>query len=121
MKLRALKPKLAPMRRKVEPVKRAEAIYLSPEWRDLVSRLIEKRGRRCEACGKTHETDGSPVRLIGDHIIERRDGGADLDETNVQLLCARAGGDGRPHGDGARGACHPRKTAAARRARLGRP
>lgn len=117
MRLKAMKPKVAPMRGKVEVTKRAEAFYLSKDWRGLVARLIARRGRVCEGCGKSREDDGSPVRLIGDHIVERRDGGADLDPANVQLLCSAAGGDGRPHADGARGGCHSRKTALARAAR----
>jgi hypothetical protein len=96
------------------PIKRADPIYLSPEWRNLRDRLVEERGRRCEKCGKTHEDDGTPVRLIGDHIKEIRDGGAPLDPANVQLLCTRLGGDGA---DGA-GACHARKTAEEQRKRF---
>ncbi len=85
--------------------KQAEAFYTSREWRDLVASLIVKRGRRCECCGKTQEDDGSPVKLIGDHIVERKDGGADLDPANVQLLCWP---------------CHNAKTAKSRRERYSR-
>lgn len=81
----------------------AEAFYHSPEWTALRSKLIHQRGRRCEACGKTREDDGKPVRLIGDHVIERRDGGAALSPSNVQLMCW---------------GCHNAKTARARGARL---
>ncbi|WP_376959669.1 HNH endonuclease [Azospirillum sp. A26] len=98
----------------------ADPVLQSSDWRKLVASLITKRGRRCERCGKTHESDGSPVRLIGDHDIERRDGGADLDPSNVKLLCNRKGGNGRPHPDGEIGGCHNRKTAEARTDRLGR-
>ncbi|WP_245987103.1 HNH endonuclease [Azospirillum thermophilum] len=96
-----------------------DQLLVSSPWRQLVDRLIGLRGRRCERCGKTREDDGSPVRLIGDHIHERRDGGADLDPANVQLLCAAAGGNGTPHPDGKVGGCHGRKTAEARRRRFG--
>ncbi len=48
---------------------------------------------------------GNRRGLIGDHIVERKDGGADFDPLNVRLLCA---------------ACHNRKTAAARRTRTGK-
>lgn len=88
------------------PPKVAEAFYLSPEWRALVASLIAQRGRRCECCGRTHEDDGRPVRIIGDHIVERRDGGADLDPTNIRLLAI---------------GCHNRKTARARDERMARP
>ena len=72
------------------PPKQAEPFYLSTDWRSLMARIIAKRGRRCEECGATGG------RIYGDHIIERRDGGADLDPTNIMLRC---------HG------CHERKTA----------
>ena len=64
----------------------------SQEACGLVARLKRERGARCERCGSDH-------RLIGDHVVERRDGGAELDPANVELLCQ---------------ACHNRKTAAAR-------
>jgi 5-methylcytosine-specific restriction endonuclease McrA len=92
--------------RKVKPQPRTtDPFYLSPEWRALVADLIRTRGRRCQnpTCNRTHGSDGLPIRLIGDHIVERRDGGADLDPRNVQLLCWP---------------CHNRKTVEARRKRM---
>lgn len=83
--------------------KRADPFYLSREWRELVRRLIAKRGRRCEAkgCGR------SDCRIFGDHIVELADGGEELDEANVMLLC---------------GSCHTGKTASRRADRVaGRP
>lgn len=70
----------------------AEAFYLSPEWRKLVAAIKAERGSWCAKCG-------AGGRIIGDHIEERKDGGADLDPANVELLCMK---------------CHARKTAAAR-------
>lgn len=70
----------------------AELFYRSVEWRTIVKAIKRKRGEFCERCGSGH-------RVIGDHIVERKDGGAELDETNVELLCQ---------------ACHNRKTAKAR-------
>lgn len=64
------------------PPKMAERFYSSKEWRQLVARIKRQRGNWCQRCGSKH-------RVIGDHIIERRDGGADLDEHNVELLCQR--------------------------------
>ena len=96
--------------------KTADPFYLSSAWRELVAGLIRTRGRRCEECGKTLEADGTSARLIGDHVVERRDGGADLDPGNVRLLCSRAGGNGRGQGN-----CHAAKTAQARRQRWSRP
>lgn len=72
----------------------AEAFYYSPPWRALVARLKRQRGARCQRPGC-----GSAKRIIADHIIERKDGGADLDPANIELLCH---------------ACHQVKTAAAR-------
>lgn len=85
--------------------KTADPFYLSPEWRKLVDDLIRERGRRCQVCGKTHGDGGQPVRLIGDHIREIRDGGAVLDRSNVMLMC-------QP--------CHNAKTAKARAERMAR-
>ena len=118
--LRTLGPTVRPMemRTALPGPKRVDPFYTSQEWRSLVATLIERRGRRCEQCGKTHEDDGTPVRIIGDHIHERKDGGADLDPMNVQLLCTRSGGNGRIHSDGRRGGCHARKTAEAAKRRL---
>lgn len=86
----------APSRFAVAP-KKAESFYLSREWRALVSRLKRERGCWCKRCGSTH-------RVIGDHVLELKDGGAPLDPANVELLCQ---------------ACHNGKTAAARAARVG--
>jgi 5-methylcytosine-specific restriction protein A len=60
----------------------AEGFYQSREWRQLVARIKRERGNWCERCGSTN-------RVIGDHIVERKDGGADLDQSNVELLCAK--------------------------------
>jgi len=82
----------APVRSSLRvPPKTAESFYLSPEWRQLVARIRRERGAWCQRCGSNH-------RLIGDHIVERKDGGADLDPDNIELLCHR---------------CHQRKTAQA--------
>lgn len=95
-KLTALKPSLrSPPPLLSTPPKLADRFYLSREWRDLVASIKRERGARCEQCG-------SGSRIIGDHIHERRDGGADLDRNNIRLLCF---------------ACHQAKTAAARKAR----
>lgn len=82
--------------------KTAEAIYTSKEWRALVARIKAERGDKCVVCGHigTREQPN-----IGDHIIERKDGGADLDPANVQLLCW---------------GCHNAKTAKSRRERFSR-
>lgn len=69
--------------------KKADPELLTPEhraWRDGVLRRAGYRcewiedGRRCIKSAPHH-------RLIADHIIERKDGGAALDPTNGQCLC----------------------------------
>jgi 5-methylcytosine-specific restriction enzyme A len=75
------------------PVKRADPFYLTPAWRSLMTDIIKQRGRQCQECGRIN------CRIFGDHIIELKDGGAELDPANIKLLC---------------GMCHSRKTAARR-------
>lgn len=70
---------------RTEP-KRADAFYLSQQWRTLVASIIAERGRRCEQCGKSAGQDGGPLRLVADHVIEIKDGGAPLDPGNIRLL-----------------------------------
>lgn len=84
--------------------KTADPFYLSPEWRALVAAIIAERGPYCQGAEHdTRRTRGPGIRLFGDHIVERKDGGAELDRRNIMLLC---------------GACHTRKTIAARAARM---
>jgi 5-methylcytosine-specific restriction endonuclease McrA len=101
MKLRTIGEKLGPPRRsKLRPrEKKAAPFYLSPEWRVLMQEIIAERGRRC--ADPAHDPGKSRVcgRVFGDHIVELADGGAPLSKDNVMLRC---------------GACHTRKTAAAR-------
>ncbi|MCR9134746.1 MAG: HNH endonuclease [Alphaproteobacteria bacterium] len=68
-----------PPRLKPAP-KLAEQFYSSPQWRTLIKQIKQERGNWCEICGSTS-------RVIGDHIKERKDGGAPLDPANIQLLC----------------------------------
>lgn len=78
------------------PRESTDPFYGSPEWKDFIRGVIKQRGRRCEGrlpngmeCGRTG------CRIFGDHIVELQDGGARLDERNIQLLC---------------GSCHTIKT-----------
>jgi hypothetical protein len=82
--------------------KRADAFYLSPEWKALIRHLIKVRGRRCEDPEHEQAAPREGVRLYGDHIVEIVDGGVELDPDNIMLRC---------------GPCHGRKTAQARAAR----
>lgn len=58
----------------------AEPFYQSRAWRSLIASIKRERGNWCERCGSTH-------RVIGDHIVELKDGGAPLDPSNIELLC----------------------------------
>lgn len=104
--MRTLRTKLRPPQRQRlrDPVKKAEPFYLSAEWRALLAAIIRQRGRSCEDPAHDPANPRTGVRLVGDHIVERRDGGADLDPRNIMLRCFP---------------CHARKTAAARAARVG--
>jgi 5-methylcytosine-specific restriction enzyme A len=82
------------------PGKVPDLLYTSAAWRALVRALKAERGNYCVRCG----AGGRGVRIIADHINEVKDGGAELDPANVQMLCM---------------ACHGKKTAQARRARRG--
>lgn len=75
----------------------AEPFYSTREWRALAASCKRAAGYRCQRPGC-----GSSDRLIADHIVERKDGGADLDRRNIEVLC---------------GTCHARKTAEARQRR----
>jgi len=97
-RLHTLRPRVATLdiRRVKTPEieKISDPFYYSRPWRNLLEVIFAKRGRRCE--DPTCRTPRGPWKIIyGDHVIERRDGGAELDENNVKLRC---------------GPCHGRKT-----------
>lgn len=64
----------------------------------MIADIKAMRGNWCVQCGASG-------RIIGDHIKELKDGGAALDEKNIQLLC-------HP--------CHQRKTSKERAKRAAR-
>lgn len=72
------------------PPKTADPFYLSAEWNAARAKALQRAGFRCEQvvegvrCPRGRKTRD---RLIVDHIVERRDGGADLDQNNLQCLC----------------------------------
>lgn len=84
-----------PMRLSVPP-KVADPHYSTPEHRAWRAEVIRRSGGACADC----QTAGK--RLYADHVVELRDGGAPFNPANGAARC---------------GACHTRKTAAARAAR----
>lgn len=106
MALRLLGPTIATLdTRSAKPApKIADPFYLSPAWRELVAAIIAERGPYCEdAKHDSSRSRGPGIRLFGDHIKERKDGGAELDRANVLLRC---------------GSCHTRKTIEERARRM---
>ena len=71
--------------------KRADPVLQTPEhraWRDIV---LKRAGYRCEWVenGERCQKAAPKYRLIADHKIERKDGGALLDPDNGQALCVQ--------------------------------
>ena len=104
MKLRIIGLKVAASQRAKVKVagKVPDSFYQSPAWRALMDEIIRMRGRICQDPEHDASKPKSGIRIFGDHIIERRDGGAPLDAGKILLRC---------------GSCHTRKTAVARAAR----
>jgi 5-methylcytosine-specific restriction protein A len=103
VRLTMLRPRVetVDLRIAAPPAKVAASIYGTAEhaeWRRIVIKRAEGRCQAltCQAPGRRAS------RLFADHIVELRDGGDPFDPANGQALC---------------GACHTRKTAAARAAR----
>jgi len=70
--------------------KKADPELLTPEHRAWRAQVIARAGYRCEWVedGKRCLT-AAPLRLIADHITERKDGGSALDPANGQCLCVK--------------------------------
>lgn len=96
----ALPPRAAPPQKAVDP------FYESPEWREFAREIKRQRGYICENPDCRKDCSHAPRGLIADHIVERKDGGADFDPLNVMLLCI---------------GCHNSKTAIERAKRHLRP
>lgn len=75
-----------------------DSFYATKSWRECRNAFL-KRNPLCAHCGTRGRTKPADV---ADHIVERRDGGADYDHTNLQALCH---------------SCHNTKTGAERRKR----
>ena len=91
-RLKTLGPRLKPIDTRTvrPPPKVVESFYSSSEWKATAAAIKKRDGYKCVKCG-------SRDRLIVDHIIERKDGGADYDHANLQSVCWP---------------CHGKKTAA---------
>lgn len=63
----------------------ADPFYLTPEWRRFAAEMKRQRGNCCEDCSRSGA--GRGVKLIADHVVERRDGGADFDPSNIRIRC----------------------------------
>jgi 5-methylcytosine-specific restriction endonuclease McrA len=103
-RLRAAPSRIASLAPRVSvPAKVADPFYETASWRALARALKEQRGWLCEMPECQRDCRSNPRTLIADHIIERSDGGADLDPANIMLMCLP---------------CHNRKTVRARVRRL---
>lgn len=88
--------RFCPEHQQQQPVKVADGFYVSVRWRKFRNWYIA-RNPLCALCG-------DPGRMV-DHIVELKDGGAELDESNCQTLCTR---------------CHQLKTAGEKKTRKSR-
>jgi 5-methylcytosine-specific restriction protein A len=81
-RLKGLPARLSrPLPRLAPPAKTADPFYLSSEWRALKAR------RRLDPDYYEAQRRLKPGEwLVLDHIVERRDGGAELDPANTQWL-----------------------------------
>ena len=82
--------KPAPKRSEIQ-----EPYYQSAEWRHLRHKCLERDGYQCTMPDCSTAGRGRGGRLIADHIIERREGGADT-LRNLRTLCSFC--DGIRHG-----------------------
>jgi 5-methylcytosine-specific restriction protein A len=82
--------KPAPKRPEVQ-----EPYYQSAEWRRLRRLCLERDRYRCTMPDCPTPGRGHGGKLVADHIIERRDGGADA-LSNLRTLCSYC--DGVRHG-----------------------
>ncbi len=96
----SLPPRAAP------PQKIADPFYLTAAWRQFARDIKRQRGFICENPDCRRDCSHASRGLIADHVVERKDGGADFDPLNVMLLCI---------------ACHNTKTVIERTKRHLRP
>ena len=86
-RLKTARPRLGALAPKVRAApKVAEDFYGSPGW--LALKAQRKRDGDYFAALARAKADGSR-RVILDHVVERKDGGADLDPANTKWLTFR--------------------------------
>jgi hypothetical protein len=91
--LKTIAPRIATLdpRRAKPPPKTADAYYTTPEHRAWSALVIKRAGGRCQwvengiRCTKAYPHH----RMLADHIVEVKDGGALLDPANGQCLCVQ--------------------------------
>ncbi len=68
-------------------VKLTDPHYGTQAHKRWAAQVIQRAGGRCQwpGCGKAQPKH----RMFADHIVERQDGGAELDLANGQALCSR--------------------------------
>jgi 5-methylcytosine-specific restriction protein A len=83
-RLKTLGPRLKPIDTRTvrPPPKITEDFYGSSEWKAVRAQVLQRDHYKCVKCGRREG------RLFVDHIVERKDGGADLDTANLETLCA---------------------------------
>lgn len=101
-RMKCLPSRLGTLGGKVHPApKVTDPHYGTQAHKDWVKEVFKRAGGRCQWPGCTRSAPES--RMFADHVVERKDGGAELDPLNGRLLC---------------GAHHTEKTAAERKKRL---
>ncbi|WP_271180680.1 HNH endonuclease signature motif containing protein [Ancylobacter defluvii] len=68
-------------------MKQVDAHYETPEHRAWAKAVVARAGGRCQWEGCTRAAPAH--RMIADHIVEIKDGGAKLDLANGQCLCVQ--------------------------------
>lgn len=90
MKLRMAQPRVRAVDTSIarQPPKVKDHDLTTPEYRAWRKAVMERAGYRCQWVEHGQRcTKAAPDRLIADHIIERKDGGALYDPANGQALC----------------------------------
>ena len=87
--VRSLKPSVQSldMRIAAVPPKQSDAVYANALHRQWAAAVIERDGGRCQwaRCEKAAPAH----RMVADHIVEVRDGGARFDIANGQCMCVQ--------------------------------